>query len=687
MCCKRYNKINALMLLFFIVAPFMAETQNVSQIYILKKQIKLASPQKQVGLCNELGRLYMTWNTDSSLFYHRKALKMADSLNMEKEKGISINRIGLNYLDISENDSALNCFREFLTICEKLNDKEGLVWAYLNIGLAESQVSRYNSALINLEKSKFLAKVCGDTLSYANSMINLGLVYQDLSEYDKASAYYHKALKLYEKKGDLKGQGNCLNNLGLTYYYLGDYENAENYYVKALALFEKLNYKRSVAMVNNNIALILFEKGEYEKSNLINSKVLALNQETGSKKGIATTYINIGRTYRAMGKNNMVLPYLDSALTIFVDIEDHLGECNIYIKKGEFLNQVKQYTEAVESFRISETICSKYNFTAQYISLYEGLSFACEKLNKYPDALKYSRLMRAYNDSVNNKEIQKNVSKLRILYEAEKQQQRINILTKENEISELKLSKVTYLTVSIIIISILMFIIVYYRIERKKIKIAQNLVQAEQKLLRVQMNPHFIFNSLTAIQDFMSENNSLKSGKYISDFANLIRNILENSRSEYISLEKEIKTLKYYLDLQKLRYNDSFDYKIIIDKDVDISSVLIPPMFAQPYIENSIEHGFVGMKEGGLIVIEFLIKGKYLNYSITDNGVGINNSKNINNDGSVKHLSVATDITKERLNIFNNISHENLELNIIDINDVDPKLKGTKVSFRLPIKK
>jgi len=245
-----------------------------------------------------------------------------------------------------------------------------------------------------------------------------------------------------------------------------------------------------------------------------------------------------------------------------------------------------------------------------------------------------------------------------------------------------------FLILVILFLIFIIILIIKYR-ERKIIEKTQFQL-LEQKLLRSQMNPHFIFNSLSSIQSFIFENNPLEAGSYLSRFAELIRSILYNSREEFITIEKEIKTLKNYLDLQQLRYDKKFDYKINIDPLIQTDLIQIPPMLAQPFIENSIEHGIKHLKGRGFISISFTLmpeKNSIL-LIIQDNGIGIKASRKLENEKSKNHTSLATIIANERLDIFNKgLKKKQFIMEINDIKDDDGKVNGTKVKFIIPFRK
>ncbi len=234
----------------------------------------------------------------------------------------------------------------------------------------------------------------------------------------------------------------------------------------------------------------------------------------------------------------------------------------------------------------------------------------------------------------------------------------------------------------------ILLIVGYIKYREKKIKEKNKLLILEQKLFRSQMNPHFIFNSLTSIQSFIFENNPIEAGSYLSKFSDLVRSILYNSREEYISLENEIKTLTNYLEIQKLRFNNSFDYRIEVGPEIDTEWLSVPPMLAQPFIENSIEHGIRHIDSKGLIVVNLSLMEESILLTIEDNGIGIEASKKINNNKAKEHKSLAIIITKERIGILNKgKKKKSCSLQIEDIIGDNGDIIGTKVKFVIPFKK
>jgi LytS/YehU family sensor histidine kinase len=214
----------------------------------------------------------------------------------------------------------------------------------------------------------------------------------------------------------------------------------------------------------------------------------------------------------------------------------------------------------------------------------------------------------------------------------------------------------------------------------------QRTTELEQKLLATQMNPHFIFNALIAIQNFMFKNSPVEAGKYLAKFAKLMRLILENSRQPYIALNKEIQTLEYYFELQQLRFQQSFDYQIYVDPRLNAEHVSVPPMFVQPLVENALEHGLLRKTGKGIVKVRYLLDGDKILLEVEDNGVGREEAAHFRKIAQPEYTSLATTITQERLAILNQSNNRKVIFTVVDLVDVDQIVQGTKATLFIPFK-
>jgi len=262
------------------------------------------------------------------------------------------------------------------------------------------------------------------------------------------------------------------------------------------------------------------------------------------------------------------------------------------------------------------------------------------------------------------------------------------IRSKEPALLEISISHPFYAKkwfLSILSLIIILIALNYIRLSKAKVHFLEEKNETEQKMLRTQMNPHFIFNSLIAIQGFIYKGNKEEASRYLSNFSKLMRLNLNNLREAEIPLTKELETIKYYLSLQMLRFDQKFSYHIEIGKNIKTGMVMIPPMLIQPFVENSIEHGLLNSKENGHIEIKIKIDEKILNIEISDNGIGIDASiKRKNKESVPEHSSLATTIVKQRLQHFGKLKHIKTNFDITNKYDEKGNNLGTLVSLSLP---
>jgi ligand-binding sensor domain-containing protein/sensor histidine kinase YesM len=220
--------------------------------------------------------------------------------------------------------------------------------------------------------------------------------------------------------------------------------------------------------------------------------------------------------------------------------------------------------------------------------------------------------------------------------------------------------------------------------EKKILEIEKQMFSLEQTALRLQMNPHFIFNSLNSIQSFVIANDTDKAIHYLAKFSQLMRFILSHSQQTFVPLQDEIKSMSIYLDIEQLRFNNKFTYSFYIDPMLDPEFIEIPPMIIQPYIENAILHGILNKEGLGVIQISISqVDEKYLLCTVQDDGVGREMAERIKARSDLHHKSRGMLITQKRLALLNNRDENLLNVNIIDLKDESEKPTGTRVEILL----
>lgn len=270
-----------------------------------------------------------------------------------------------------------------------------------------------------------------------------------------------------------------------------------------------------------------------------------------------------------------------------------------------------------------------------------------------------------------------------------KAQNRNGVLSKESSTLSFSIKPPYYQTTWFYALIAIIVLLVFYlilkwqlNISKKRLTIENELSALKIKALSAQMNPHFIFNSLNSIQNFLIDSDLRKSNKYLTKFAKLMRLVLNNSDKTFVPIKDVLSSLELYMELEKLRFNDKFEYKFNIDPKIEIETTHIPSMLIQPFIENSILHGILPKQEKGKIEVSIkYISDSSLLCTIEDNGVG----REFHKDKiGKKHKSQGLRITKERLEVFKQLFKDEFKFSFHDLKDEFDKPKGTKVELSVP---
>jgi sensor histidine kinase YesM len=267
------------------------------------------------------------------------------------------------------------------------------------------------------------------------------------------------------------------------------------------------------------------------------------------------------------------------------------------------------------------------------------------------------------------------------------------LLNKDNQLKEQKLKQQVTVRNSLtggIILLLLLALFVFRNLSLKRKKERAELqgkaTELESQALRAQMNPHFIFNCLSSINKFILNNDTDAASDYLTRFSRLIRLGLINSQLSSIPLSDEIEMLRLYLDMERLRFNNSFDYNIIYENTIEPETIYIPPMLLQPFCENAIWHGLMHKEEQGKLDVIMSTKDDHLQCIITDNGIGRKKSEELKSSSTARQKPFGLKITTERLALFNDEKMINSFYKAEDLFDRVGNVAGTKVTVNIKLK-
>lgn len=235
----------------------------------------------------------------------------------------------------------------------------------------------------------------------------------------------------------------------------------------------------------------------------------------------------------------------------------------------------------------------------------------------------------------------------------------------------------------------LVWLVFYFRLRRvrRKSELEKRVLQSEQKALRAQMNPHFIFNALNSVQHFFLNQRPREGNSYLNKFSGLIRKILENSDQMYLSIEEELQMIRPYLDFEQLRSGDKFDFELEIDETIDRFNTLIPGMLIQPLLENAIWHGIRHRETKGLIRLEIKEKSHGISIQVIDNGVGREEAAKRESNERKEHRSMGLKLIRDRIEVVNALGNDRLSIKISDIAVAESLATGTLVEINIDTSK
>lgn len=565
--------------------------------------------------------------------------------------------------------------------------------------------------LKNLEQ-KYLGKPSYPDSLRAENQYLLGLHFKNKAQLDSAATYFYNAIEYIKDSVATDRQAAYFSSTYDTYAALGLYadcltigEKFENllnpevdhkaytwaYHWQKTAYLARGKYKEASEVVNkqiehvrknnkedlpyalNVLAEIKYyylkdKKGAFEtlEEVLKNEDSLTFNfkQQTHTNYGVYQYFEGdfnkaLFHYLKALeaGKQNLVHPDYTNALA---DNYNNIGE--VYIDLNQY-NKARVYLDSVQNLGIQNLARDRQKALLNY-----ELRLAIEGGS---GSQKISSLMSQiyeYQDEVYEDKAEKELTALTKANEKEK------VLLLEKQATEIKNIQLQNRSILLLISIALLSIIGFLFYQSRRLKFEKQSLQNQQRLLRSQMNPHFTFNTLYAIQNQIKKEPE-KATNYLLKFSRLLRLFLENSMGDYIALEKEVESLKKYMDLQLLRTSNPFEYKFHYENMEEDELVFIPPMLLQPFVENSIEHGFSGIEHTGKITITLTLEDKFISCVIEDNGKGLS-KKGHNGKQSASTQLISNFLKKSTKR----------DLEIIDKRTINPEESGLLIRFLIPFK-
>lgn len=502
-------------------------------------------------------------------------LKKAVDTKNESAEADSYYNIGETYFNSGNFPKSEEYFIKSKNIYEKLNDTQNLEKVTRKLAQSQENQNKLKSALNNYEKASNIGSTKSKRVLNANDASRL------------ASPAAESKAEAIQSNIQISQKENNREDLAAGYSQMADVNieqrnipKAEENYSNAYKI-SKENAPQQALAINQKLTDLYVDNKNFDKAIAAKKEVLSEDFVKNNSQKKVEQIQQLADIYIKKNDPEEAIVLLKNAYDIALN-KGHTLEAQISVKKLDSLYAISQNTDAS-------------------VQLYRDF------LGKLPDLVSKDRSL------VDNK----------ILEDTE---QRISQLEKEKQLKDELIRKKNIFNYSLIAVLVLLSaLVIFIFLTLKKVQVKNKKIALQS--LRREMNPHFIFNSLNSVNQFIATNNELEANQYLTKFSKLMRGVMENSAEDFISFQQELDLLQNYLALEKTRFADKFDYEIKVDENLNQQNLQIPGMMVQPFLENAIWHGLRYRSEKGFLKLSFKKESQHLKISVQDNGIGIEESK------------------------------------------------------------
>jgi tetratricopeptide (TPR) repeat protein len=705
-------------LLILVVA---ASAQNVDSISIVTLKAKLPTLRDtaKVNCLVDIAREYF--------FYDRKTDSLGKYISLAKKESEKI-KYNKGFVSAMLFETGVDIFdkKDLTKARTSLEQVSKLVDSVKQPGLYADLLSMWGE-LLRREESSWMDdldlsmrilhfyQLAGDYQGEAEVTNWICEGYLSRGKYEEGFEYCDRALRLSKiKRTRTIGWGDFLVQFALSgmaglYSAAGDNETSMAY------LKESNDYEREHKTgwkMDGGIADLYCSMGQTDSAMVYWNKWRNSSEWAKSASGHKAWGNNVlARIFLKTSQYEKAIPLFKSSIDTFAVNKNWAGQATPLVGLGDAYLGSKDYQQALKFTLMGMDSARKYEMRPVIMQAYQQLAKIQHALGDNESAYKNLERYMAMKDSLQNKQLLLRLNDYRKKAEDDKKQAMIQLLQKNEKISQQQLKQeatIKYFLLMVFLSFVIAGVFVYRNLilkrrndrlakerveeelkmrqlenDKKQADLQQRATELEMQALRTQMNPHFIFNCLSSINRFILKNETEIASDYLTRFSRLIRMVLINSRKPLIALEDELEMLRLYLDLERMRFHERFDYHISFKNAIDVGDVLIPPLILQPFCENAIWHGLMQKEGAGILEISLNMEGNVLHCSITDNGIGRERAEKIKSKSVEKDKSLGLKITSDRLDLFNRNDGMQTSYHIEDLHDENGSACGTRVNLRI----
>ncbi len=609
----------------------------------------------------------------------KTARSLAESLGFESGRAYAIDRQAGAYSIKMRIDSALALYQSILPYAEQKKDNQLVLSVLIGIGTNTMKKGNIDVARSYLYRALSLARKSGFLKYEAMAIYRIGGTYMGEERYQEAIDTLVIAADLIKKSGNQRMYTEACRNISDCYVYLDIKDKSLEWGKLFLQAGQVLRDSESISMANLSIGTIFINAKQADSAEIYTLRAYHFIENNHKKFNKTQLYYNLATINGLKNDYTTQLKWLLKAYEMERNLMGNVGEHLVYGMnlRGACFLKLGRITEAQQCFSDAAQQATRLTNKAD---AYYGLYQVAERLHQPQNALNFYKRFVETRDSMFNEENTKKLTQIEMNHEFAKKQV---VIKAEQEMeltlrdAENKQQKWIFALLFLGLLGTAGFVFYNYRQRQQRRR-----TELELANLRAQINPHFIFNCLNSIYRYTKERDTVTAAKYLQKFSSLLRLVLENSRTEKITLARDLDALQLYVDIESLRFKEKLQYALEIDPEIDTTFVQIPGMLIQPHVENAIWHGLMHRETGGQIKVKITQPQEaLLRIEVEDNGVGRAAAAEAESKSALTKKSLGQKITAERLKGTGKLAFSET----IDLIDAQGNAMGTRVVMEIPL--
>lgn len=538
-----------------------------------------------------------------------------------------------------------------------------------------------DSAMALYQEGLQLAQAIGDTTAIGAMWLNVGTAYENKGDYPKALDAQLTALRWKELEQDERNTANTLHNLSILYWRQDSLEQAIRYLERSIAI-KRVSDSLGLANGLNGLGVLLLESRRYDSAIVVLKESLALDERMNGGAERQIPLSNIALAFEHAGKLDSAEAYYGTSYRAALEKNDPLAEVRALYGMGDIRRAQGRYREARPFLDSALALADRIGSLEDIKEAHGSLARLHEATGSAARALQHYKAYHHVRDSLMSAGTESAMNELRLRYDTERRERENEELRATAELTVLRAERNRWVAVGIGVLAIAMAVAAWSIVQRNRQRARAREADLEQQALRLQMDPHFLFNALNTVPGLYATGDVLTANDHVGHLSQFLRLVLETSRRRAIPLEQEMQLVEHYLRISANRRPGSLTWSVEVMPSAQAERVAVPPMLIQPIVENAIEHGLTG-NDGGRITVRVDRAGDQLHISVHDNGMGrfAAAQRPTRRNGT----SMGMDLVRQRIALFDKRTPEAMAVEVRDERDAQGRPQGTTVVLRMGI--